>query len=115
MRQADESYQLHDGAGLLGMLPRQSSKGGRRMNLIKNTLVERWFIAVHRNGFGVDTDPVKAIRAAQESVALKAKPSQLALYVADRETEPTGFVTWSNGVQPRLIGLTNTHQGWTHR
>jgi hypothetical protein len=75
----------------------------------------RWFIAVHANGYGVDTDLATAIRAAQETVAADAKPSQMALYVSDREVEPTGFVTWANGAKPRLVGLTNTHQGWEAR
>jgi hypothetical protein len=76
------------------------------------TRPERWYIAVHENGFGAATDLAKAILVAQESVAFESKPSQLAIYVSDIKIEPTGFVTWSNGVQPRLIGLTNTHQGW---
>jgi hypothetical protein len=39
---------------------------------------ETWYIAIHRHGFGVDTDPAKAILLAQESVPLKAKPSPTA-------------------------------------
>jgi len=85
------------------------------LNLFHASYEERWFIAVHKGGFGVDTNLAKAIRAAQESVAIDAKPSQLALYVADEQVEPTGFVTWANGVKPRLVGLTNTHQGWARR
>lgn len=78
----------------------------------RTTQVERWFVAVHENGYGAASDLAKAIRAAQESVELDAKPTQLALYVADEEFKPTGFVTWANGVKPRLVGLTTTHQGW---
>jgi hypothetical protein len=76
---------------------------------------ERWFIAVHEGGFGVDTCPAKAILLAQESVMVEAQPGQLLLYVASVEMEPTGFVTWPNGVTPRLVGCTTTHQGWTRR
>jgi hypothetical protein len=79
------------------------------------TKIERWFIAVHKDGFGVDTDPATAILLAQESVPYEAKPSQLALYESPTEMEPTGFVKWPNSEQPRLIGLTNTHQGWIKR
>lgn len=75
----------------------------------------KWFIAIHRGGYGVDTDPAAAILAAQESVAIKDKPTQLALYVSDVEMEPTGFINWPNGNTPRLVGLTNTHQGWIRR
>lgn len=82
---------------------------------IRSTLADRWFIAVHENGYGVDTDLATAIRAAQESVAADSKPAQMALYVASEEITPTGFVTWANGVKPRLVGLTNTHQGWEAR
>ena len=76
---------------------------------------EQWFIAIHKDGFGVDTDPAKAVLMAQESVAMDAKPSQLLLYRHTEETAPTGFVEWPNGVKPKLVGLTNTHQGWIRR
>lgn len=73
---------------------------------------ERWYIAVHANGYGVARDLCAAISVAQESVEMKAKPSQLCLYVSTAEIEPTGFVKWPNGAKPRLVGCTNTHQGW---
>jgi hypothetical protein len=76
---------------------------------------ETWYIAVHKNGFGIDTDIVRAIRIAQESVMLDDKPSQLAIYRASDPIEPKGFIHWPNGEQPRLVGLTNTHQGWRKR
>jgi hypothetical protein len=74
---------------------------------------QRWYIAIHAKGFAGSTELVEAISAAQESVEFTAKPSQLAIYVAEQEIEPTGFVTWPKGAKPpRLVGLTNTHQGW---
>lgn len=76
---------------------------------------ERWFTAVHEGGFACSQDAAEAIRAAQESVSFEAPPGQLLLYVADTKMEPTGFVTWANGAAPRLVGLTNTHQGFERR
>jgi hypothetical protein len=76
---------------------------------------ETWYIAVCKYGFGVDNEAWKAIRLAQESVPLSAKPAQMAIYRSDTEIEPTGFVTWPNGSHPSLVGLTNTHAGWQKR
>lgn len=75
----------------------------------------KWYVAVCKHGFGVDTEAWKAIRLAQESVPVSAKPSQMAIYRSDTEIEPTGFVSWPNGLQPALVGLTNTHAGWEKR
>lgn len=74
-----------------------------------------WYIAICKYGFGVDTEAWKAIRLAQESVPLTAKPSQLAIYRHDSEITPTGFITWPNGEHPTLCGLTNTHAGYEKR
>jgi hypothetical protein len=74
-----------------------------------------WYIAVHHNGYGAHRDPAQAILLAQESVPMKAKRSQLLIYRHYEEVEPTGFGTWPDGVQPALVGLTNTHQGWIRR
>jgi len=72
-----------------------------------------FYIALHKNGFGISQCPATAIRRAQESVELKAKPTQLLLYSAATEIDPVGFVKWpANGEQPKLVGLTNTHQLW---
>lgn len=94
---------------------KQSRSLDRSLPLITHWTQERWYIAIHENGYGVHNDVAKAILLAQESVALRAKPKQLVIFEADTQIEPTGYITWPNGVQPRLVGLTNTHQGWMRR
>lgn len=88
---------------------------------------ERWYIAIHAGGYGVDTDIARAILSAQESVPAKAKCSQLLIYRHHEEIHPIGFVEWpdqmptrANGklsqpAPPKLVGCTNTHQGWIRR
>lgn len=84
------------------------------------------FIAVSRWGYGMDRCPAKAIMLSQEHVPLEAKPSQLLLYSAtcvwedeEEQLQPVGFKAgvpiWQNGIRPKLVGLTNTHQGWKRR
>jgi hypothetical protein len=86
-----------------------------------------YYIAVSEHGYGVHQIAAAAIRIAQDSVPAKAKPSQLCVYRSDDEVEPVGFNSdgpvWpENGVkmrgkrkatktvQPKLVGLTTTHQ-----
>jgi hypothetical protein len=86
-----------------------------------------WFIAVNEYGFGVDTKACKAIRTSQAEVPLNVTPTQLIVYKTDdEELRPTGWkktrtgrkgfggsATWPDGTeQPKMVGLTNTHQLW---
>lgn len=75
-----------------------------------------YYIAIHKGGYGINQNPAAAIRAAQKSVKIKSRPSQLLIYRSDVEVIPTGFVEWPDGVTtPKLVGLTNTHQLWQPR
>jgi hypothetical protein len=71
-----------------------------------------YYIAIHKGGYGINQNPAAAIRAAQKSVKIKSRPTQLLIYRSDNELIPTGFVEWPNGAKPTLVGLTTTHQLW---
>lgn len=78
------------------------------------------YVAVSEHGYGVDMIAAMAIRKAQINVPYKAKPSQLLIYAFSGEAvEPVGFdkgtAQWPNGIRPRLVGLTNTHQGFRQK
>jgi hypothetical protein len=77
------------------------------------------YIAVSEFGFGIDEQPAVAIWRALEQVPFDSKPAQLLLYRSADEVKPTGFKNggpvWPNGQQPKLCGLTTTHQAWTGR
>ena len=85
------------------------------------------YIAVSEYGFGIDRCPAKAILLAQEHVGVDDPVRQMLLYEVkgvwdDEETEyvPRGWgnnsgPVWNDGVTPKLVGLTNTHQGWIRR
>lgn len=87
--------------------------------LIFGHKIEPWIIAVCEWGYGVHKIPAMAIRLAQTEVPVKAKPSQLLVYQAADFVEPTGFKrgapAWPNEANPKLVGLTNTHQGFRAR
>jgi hypothetical protein len=84
------------------------------------------YIAISKYGYGISKCPAKAIRRAQEHVPLDDKPSQLLLYAAAvvwddeiSDLHPKAFrdgaPVWGNDSKPKLVGLTNTHQGWRRR
>jgi hypothetical protein len=84
------------------------------------------YIAVSEWGYGLGGHPADAILKAQEHVPLEAKPSQMQLFsvvcIWEDEWEefaPLGFKNnypvWPNGKKPKLVGLTNTHQGFIRR
>jgi len=72
------------------------------------------FVAVCKDGYGVDQIPALAIARAQTHVNARSSPSQMLIYESPTFIEPTGFdngaPTWANGTKPRLVGLTTTHQ-----
>jgi hypothetical protein len=84
-----------------------------RTPFVLDSFNKPYYIAIHKGGFGLSKCPAEAIRRAQESVQLKAKPTQLLIYRSFTEVKPTGFVAWPNGEQPILVGLTTTHRTWT--
>lgn len=73
-----------------------------------------YFIAVCKHGYGVDKIPAMAIALAQTEVPKAARPSSLMIYQCLKPITPAGFKeggpVWSNGIRPRLVGLTSTHR-----
>jgi hypothetical protein len=99
----------------LELAPRSSeSTSTERQQLVQpwHEKPEQWYVVVNKYGYGMDRDLEAAILAAQDNVPLKDKPSQQCIYVSPTPIRPTGVDSWENGAQPRLVGLTNTHQVW---
>jgi len=103
----------------LELAPRssESDQNESRQQLVQpwHERPDEWYIVVNKYGYGIDRDLETAILSAQDSVPLKDKPSQQCIYVSLNPDKPSGFdnpTRWENGAQPRLVGLTNTHQVW---
>jgi len=84
----------------------------RRVPFVWDRSDKPYFIAIHEKGYGVSQCPATAIRRAQESVKLSAKPTQLLIYRSFTEVKPIKFIEWPKGEQPLLVGLTTTHRTW---